>query len=54
MAYFHFSHYMSLEKLRNYSNESTQAVAVQNTIHYENMPIQIYRKFHLQKLKISR
>ena len=21
--------------------------------HYENMPIQIYRKFHLQKLKIS-
>ena len=20
--------------------------------HYENMPIQIYRKFHLQKLKI--
>ena len=22
--------------------------------HYENMPIQIYRKFHLQKLKIFR
>ena len=22
--------------------------------HYENTPIQIYRKFHLQKLKISR
>ena len=21
--------------------------------HYENMPIQIYRKFHLQKLKFS-
>ena len=21
------------------------------TLHYENMPIQIYRKFHLQKLK---
>ena len=24
------------------------------TLHYENMPIQIYRKFHLQKLKIFR
>ena len=23
-------------------------------VHYENMPIQIYRKFHLQKLKIFR
>ena len=23
-------------------------------IHYENTPIQIYRKFHLQKLKIFR
>ena len=24
---------------------------VLNCYHYENMPIQIYRKFHLQKLK---
>ena len=24
------------------------------SVHYENMPIQIYRKFHLQKLKIFR
>ena len=24
------------------------------TLHYENMPIQIYRKLHLQKLKIFR
>ena len=24
------------------------------TYHYENTPIQIYRKFHLQKLKIFR
>ena len=23
-------------------------------IHYENTPIQVYRKFHLQKLKIFR
>ena len=23
-------------------------------LHYENTPIQIYRKFHLKKLKISR
>ena len=23
-------------------------------LHYENTPIQIYRKFHLQKLKIFR
>ena len=23
-------------------------------LHYENSPIQIYRKFHLQKLKIFR
>ena len=23
-------------------------------VHYENTPIQIYRKFHLQKLKIFR
>ena len=26
----------------------------QNGIHYENTPIQIYRNFHLQKLKIFR
>ena len=25
-----------------------------NSIHYKNTPIQIYRKFHLQKLKIFR
>ena len=25
-----------------------------NSDHYENMPIQIYRKFHRQKLKIFR
>ena len=25
-----------------------------NVLHYENMPIQIYRKFHLQKMKIFR
>ena len=24
------------------------------SLHYENTPIQIYRKFHLQKLKIFR
>ena len=24
------------------------------SIHYENMPIQIYKKFHIQKLKIFR
>ena len=24
------------------------------SMHYENTPIQIYRKFHLQKLKIFR
>ena len=24
------------------------------SVHYENTPIQIYRKFHLQKLKIFR
>ena len=26
-------------------------VAILSELHYENMPIQIYRKFHLQKLK---
>ena len=26
---------------------------VNSVIHYENTPIQMYRKFHLQKLKIS-
>ena len=28
-------------------------MSVVGLIHYENMPFQIYRKFHLQKLKIS-
>ena len=27
---------------------------VKTRVHYENTPIQIYRKFHLQKLKIFR
>ena len=33
---------------------SAIGVAGKNSKHYENTPIQIYRKFHLQKLKIFR
>ena len=33
-----------------YQNEETKEA--QNPIHYENTPIQIYRKFNLQKLNI--
>ena len=30
------------------------AQSLGTVLHYENTPIQIYRKFHLQKLKIFR
>ena len=33
---------------------SMLSVVVAVYIHYENMPIQIYRKFHIQKLKMFR
>ena len=29
-------------------------IQIYRKFHYENTPIQIYRKFHLQKLKIFR
>ena len=35
-----------------YSRETSPLILMQLEIHYENIPIQIYRKFHLQKLKI--
>ena len=35
------------------SSQDTFVIA-KDAKHYENMPIQIYRKFHLQKLKIFR
>ena len=38
--------------MRNGTLFSMLSIAVAVYIHYENMPIQIYRKFHLQKLKI--
>ena len=37
----------SLCKQKTQKNENLR-------LHYENTPIQIYRKFHLQKLKIFR
>ena len=33
---------------------TTYTIAIVGVCHYENMPIQIYRKFHVQKLKIFR
>ena len=33
---------------------NTEFIYGSKNVHYENMPIQIYRKFHLQKLKIFR
>ena len=52
-------------KSRHTKTDSTQAqtkekqsnqlpLPQQGAYHYENVPIQIYRKFHLQKLKIFR
>ena len=35
----------------NFSSDCGNAQADLNFLHYENTPIQIYRKFHLQKLK---
>ena len=37
----------------DFSNFRTSMISGK-AFHYENMPIQIYRKFHLQKLKIFR
>ena len=36
--------------IQNYASKQS----VNTASHYENMPIQIYRKFYLQKLKIFR
>ena len=35
-----------------FANLNTKSLLKRNLLHYENMPIQIYRKFHLQKLKV--
>ena len=40
------------DKLRQRNSRKT--VSRKKLSHYENMPIRIYRKFHLQKLKIFR
>ena len=37
-----------------YQDPSRMVAAANVLCHYENTPIQIYRKFHLQKLKIFR
>ena len=40
-----------------YERDFMMSLSVENQseiIHYENTPIQIYRKFHLKKLKIFR
>ena len=42
-----------LNVLRHAKNSSIQNIP-SGWFHYENTPIQIYRKFHLQKLKIFR
>ena len=39
--------------LANVSAWAKTCLVTFNALHYENMPIQIYRKLHLQKLKIS-
>ena len=39
---------------RTWAHSRKTTVGVGMGTHYENMPIQIYRKFHLQKLKIFR
>ena len=48
---------MALEDLENGKCDVNLILPVQNLflliiIHYENTPIQMYRKFHHQKLKI--
>ena len=41
-------------KKKIYKKQTVKYVCTDlNTHHYENTPIQIYRKFHLKKLKIS-
>ena len=37
-----------------YCSHLLRKIFCHGATHYENMPIQIYRKFHLQKLKIFR
>ena len=39
---------------KKYFKMSCAEIFTQLVKHYENTPIQIYRKFHLQKLKIFR
>ena len=41
--------------VRQVSNATVNIIVIaRGPPHYENMPIQIYRKFHLQNLKIFR
>ena len=42
-----------IQRKQNYYCQTSKENNSKN-IHYENTPIQIYRKFHLQKLKIFR
>ena len=46
-AYFHFSHYKSMETLSFHSNENTWATAIKNKIYVEANVINIYEKFEL-------
>ena len=47
------THYQQYGSLRAISSGSAQFSKVYVLVHYKNTPIQIYRKFHLQKLKTS-
>ena len=46
--------YVSIKHTRNDIEIDIFKIPKDLAKHYENMPIQIYRKFHLQKLKIFR
>ena len=46
-AYFHFSHYKSMETLSWHSNENTRAAAIKNINYVEANIINSYAKFQL-------
>ena len=55
----HWAHFGELREQIIFMHKTKTLIAtlftvLKITFHYENMPIQIYRKFYLQKLKIFR
>ena len=44
----------SKKNIEKYISHLSRQTSGQNMSHYENTPFKIYRKYHLQKLKIFR